>query len=312
MSTNYSKYEDIYHRICLEHSMGNISLAEAERVNDLAYEKYVSEKNQLDYYDDKHNANPDEGRFMANHKDVLDVAKSAGKYISNPDTAGGKVANAISKPVVAYNKKTEEIGRNIGKAVMKKPSVDNSKLVDAYNKKLNVWGKTVKVGAFLGPFAAIYALTPLALTVPKTASTKLAATTASSVASPTTHLGMEIGAAQDKDIQSAVKWLGAKTAPIRNKFRDLCTKYQNKQVTPQIKGEFDKVNAEGLAAIKQASMGLMHESVDDTQEDLVALFKEAGEMFEDTTDAVFYAINHADFSKPETAEAINEYIEKYM
>lgn len=312
MNSNYDKYEDIYHTICIEHALGYITLEEAERINDLAYEKYMTEKNQLDYYDDRHNANPDEGRLFANHKDVAGVAADAGRYITNPNTIGGKVAQKISDPVVTYNQKTEQLGRKMGQAVMKKPPVDNSKLVEAYNKKLNIWGKTVKVGAFLGPYLSIYALTPLAVTVPKTAAAKLAGGTISSAVSPTTHIGMEIGAAQDKDIQAIAKWIADKTAPLRNKVKQLCQKYQDQQVTPQIKGEFDKVNAQGLAAIKQASMGALHESAEDINEDLVGLFEEAGRLFEEKSDAVFYAINHADFSNPEVVNVVNEYIEKYM
>lgn len=311
MSTSYENYEDIYDTLCLEYALGNITLEEAERVNEKAFEKYVSEKNQLDYYDDNHNKNYKQDRLLASGQDVSQAAGSLGRYLTNPDTVGGKATKALAKPAAKFGDGLEKGGRAVGKAVMKKPVSKEPKLVEAYNRKLNIWGKTVKIGGYLGSYVALYGLTPLCLAVPKTATAKLAAASASSAVSPATHIGMEVNAVQDKDIQSAVRWLAAKTAPLRNKFKALCDKYEGQKITPQLKGEFDKINAQGLAAVKQASAGLMHESVDENT-DIVALFKEAGSLFDDKGDAVIYAINHADYTNPDTVQVIDEYIENYM
>ena len=307
MGSNYDIYNDIYDRLCLEYALGNIILEDAELANDMAYSKYITEKNQLDYY-----AKPnDDNRLFFNFKDAKDATGVAAKYLTDPNTKGGKLTNALAKPAGKYAAGLEKGGRAIGKAVHKKPIKNDPKLLEAYNKKLNIWGKTVKVGGYLGPYVALYSLTPLATTLPKTASGKLTGFTVSSAVTPTTHIGMEINAAKDDDVQAAVRWLGKKTAPLRNKFKELCQKYEGRKITPQIKGEFDKVNAQGLAAVRKASMGMMHESVKGTS-DIVSLFQEAATMYEDTADSVFYAINNADYSNPEVVETINNFIEGYM
>ena len=47
-------------------------------------------------------------------------------------------------------------------------------------------------------------------------------------------------------------------------------------------------------------------------EDLVSLFHEAGKTHDDKVDALFYVINHADYTNPTVVESIDDYINEYM
>ena len=124
---------------------------------------------------------------------------------------------------------------------------------------------------------------------------------------------MEIHAARDKDIEKGFKICADKIGALRSKLKALCNKHEGEKITPQLKGEFDKINAEGLAAIRQASIGFAGEStMDNINEDLVSLFHEAGKTHDDKVDALFYVINHADYTNPTVVESIDDYINEYM
>ena len=324
--TNEERYNEIHDTLCLEYALGLVTLEVAEIANTQAYEKYILEKNQLDFYADKGNSKDD--KLVASPGDVIyggknmiskvtkPVGKVTGKVFSDfkdDSTKLGKIGKAAATPARAFGDGLEKAGRNVGKMVTKKPITNDPNLVNRYNDRLNKWGKAIKVGGYLGTFAAIYAISPLAPALPKTAGAKATAYAASSVFSPSSHTAMEIHAARDKDIEKGFKICADKISVLRNKLKDLCNKHQGEQITPQLKGEFDKINAAGLAAIRQASIGFAREStMDDMNEDLISLFNEAGKLHDDKVDAIFYAINHADYTNSTVVESIDDYIDEYM
>lgn len=311
MSTNYETYEDIYDTLCLECALGNITLEEAERVNEKAFEKYVSEKNQLDYYA-ANDPRGDQNRLFSSASDVTKpVAKAGKKFLddmADPHTKIGKAGKVLATPVRAYGNGLEKMGQTVGKAVEKKPVTNSPNLVSEYNKRIQQWGKKFKVGGVMGPYLAMYTLTPVAGLLGK-----LGFAAKAGLVVPRAHDVMNVYGMGDEDIRPILQKALGELTKIGNKAKALCQKFQGEVITPQVKGEFDKINAEGLAAIRRAStgMGVAHESSDENT-DIVALFKEAGSLFDSTGDAIIYAINHADYTNPNTVQAIDDYIENYM